>query len=292
MSLTLVAMRRNALTTAGLMIMIGAALVLPATGHTEIRTSADAEAPATPWLGVVVPILAGLLLIRLVPLRLPALVPVDAAQRPTLTRQAWALLGIAVLFPVLVPFLGRDLLYGMVKVALLIGAAWLVLRVWRAPSPAAAHRRTIPRLWWALGPVPAIAGWLYLSEYSPLAGSGDLSGYRDLDRVYLVIVMVFVFLTAGVTEEVFYRAWLQTRLEALHGRWLAITVSALLFAAMHVHRFDSGAFWLSLATILAFNGGFGVLTGYLWARYRNLWANIAVHGAVNAVPLLPLLLPG
>ncbi|WP_113701154.1 CPBP family intramembrane glutamic endopeptidase [Nonomuraea lactucae] len=35
------------------------------------------------------------------------------------------------------------------------------------------------------------------------------------------------------TREIFYRGWLQSRLEVLYGRWPAIVASSLLFAAMH-----------------------------------------------------------
>ena len=102
--------------------------------------------------------------------------------------------------------------------------------------------------------------------------------------------MLFTFVTASVLEEIFYRVILQTRLEALWGRWPAITASTLLFAVMHVHRYGDGRFFDITLLILVSNGGLGLFAGYLWSRYRNVWAILLVHGAINALALLPLFL--
>jgi uncharacterized protein len=99
---------------------------------------------------------------------------------------------------------------------------------------------------------------------------------------------LLTFLTASVLEEIFYRALLQTRLEALLGRWPAITATALLFAAMHTHRIGAGPLAETVAVVLVFNGGFGLFLGYLWARYRNIWSLVVTHGAVNSLTLLPI----
>ncbi|MDG4765674.1 CPBP family intramembrane metalloprotease [Solwaraspora sp. WMMD406] len=275
---------------AGLTAIGGALAWLLLTGRTEIRISADAEAGAVPLSAVVIPLLVGVLLTRLVPARLPTLPLVADDARTALVRQTLALLAIAVAFPLLAFGLGpASVWYGPVKVALLIGGTWWVLRSLAAPSPGAVeHRRAIPAGWYWLGPLPAMVAWGYLSYYSPLRGPDDLSGYRDYDPVFLAGAMVLTFLTAGVVEEVFYRAVLQTRLEALLGRWPAIVVTAVAFAAMHTHRIGDGPLAEVVAVVLVFNGGFGLFVGYLWARYRNIWALIVTHGAVNSITLLPI----
>jgi membrane protease YdiL (CAAX protease family) len=249
---------------------------------------------------VVVPLAVGLLLTRLVPWRLPAMsraapvpaptvvpVPVGPAAPepsepadPNLRRQAIALVAIAVVFPIVSSVRsapGGDLLYPALKLLLLLGGGWLILRLWPAPSPARDHRALLPGRWYWLGPVPAILAWAWLGHYSPLAGDPDLSGYAAIDPAFLAGAAVFTFLTASVTEEIFYRVLLQTRLEAL------------LFAAMHVHRYGDGPAWEITAVILVSSGGLGLLTGYLWSRFRNVWALIVLHGAANALGLLPLL---
>lgn len=278
------------LTGAGLATIGGALGWLVLTGRTEITTSADAEATPVPLLAVVLPLLAGMVLVRLVPPRLPVLPLAEPDARAALTRQVIGLVGIATGFALVALALGPgSVWYGPVKVALLLGGAWLVLRIWPAPSPGGReHRRTLPTRWYWLGPLPAIAGWVWLAYYSPLAPSADLSGYREYDPAFLITVMLLTFLTASVLEEIFYRALLQTRLEALLGRWPAITAAALLFAAMHTHRIGTAPLTETVAVMLVFNGGFGLFLGYLWARYRNIWALIVIHGAVNSLTLLPV----
>jgi membrane protease YdiL (CAAX protease family) len=270
----------------GLFAVAFAGLLL--SGNTEVRISADEEAGPVPLAAAVVPVLAGLLLTRLVPPRLPAL-PVLVDGRPPLARQAYALVGLALAYPVLLLLTGTGPWYGVIKVAVLLGGGALALRIWPADWPGArAHRGVLtPAARW-LAPVPVLAAWGYLFLYSPLGGDRDLSGYQQYDRVVLAGAMVLTFLGASVAEELFYRVMLQTRLEALSGRWPAIVATALLFTLMHVNRLHDGPVAVMLAVIVVFNGGFGLFVGYLWSRYRSLPAIIVAHGAVNSLPLLPI----
>ncbi|MDG4786608.1 CPBP family intramembrane metalloprotease [Micromonospora sp. WMMD1102] len=283
-------MRRRIFTALGLALLISAAAALALFSGFEVRTSADPEAPTKPLAGIVAATLVGLLLVRLVPLRLPAMPPAEAAHRPVLRRQVVGLTAVALLLSALVLAVDPGIWYGPVKLVLFLGGTALLLRLYRTDwRGGRAHRRDLPTRWYWLGPLPALLGWAYLLYYSPLAGSEDVSGYRQYDRVYLLAAMLLTFVTASLAEEIFYRAVLQTRLEALYGRWPAIVATSLLFAAMHTHRIGDGPLWEVVAVILAWNGGFGLLAGYLWARYRNLWAVVALHTAVNSLSLLPLL---
>ncbi|MFY1699649.1 MULTISPECIES: CPBP family intramembrane glutamic endopeptidase [unclassified Solwaraspora] len=282
---------RHLVTGLGLAVIGGAPLWLLATGRTEVTTSADAEASPVPVLAVLLPLAVGIALTRLVPPRLPTMRPAPADARAAIARQALGLAAIAVAFAVAALLLGPgSVWYGPVKVALLLGGAWWVVRAWPAPPPGGReHRRALPARWYWPGPVPAVAAWAWLAYYSPLAGPADLSGYRAYDPAVLVTAMVLTFLTASVLEEVFYRLLLQTRWEALYGHWPAITATALLYAAMHTHRLGDGPAGDTVAVVLMFNGGLGLFLGYLWSRYRNIWAIVAVHGAVNSLTLLPVL---
>jgi uncharacterized protein len=280
--------RRIVLTTLGGALFILAPLLLLLAGHTGIVTSSDEGAAERPlWIGFL-PALAGMALIRLIPATAaPAITEpgdrtgADPGDRTGIRRQVWWLVGIAVAFPAAASVVGgQSLLYPVLKVTLFLGGALLVTRIIRARLPAAA-----PARWFR--PVPAILAW----GVSAFAVPADLAPYRDLDRVYLAAAMTLTFLTASLLEEYFYRVTLQTRIEALYGRWPAIVATALLFAAMHLpSHLGSGEPWVALAGILAFQGFFGLFTGYLWSRYRRFWALVVVHGAVNALPLAPLLL--
>jgi membrane protease YdiL (CAAX protease family) len=271
-------------TVGGLALLIGAPVVLLLMGRTVLATSADAEAGSVPLAAVVVPYLVGLILIRLVPPALPAL---RGTPDDDLRRQAWWLIGLALAFPVAAWFSRDTLVYPVLKILILLVGAWVVLRRIKRPSAGPAHRAEIPRLWYWLGPAVVILGWGYLFFYSPLVET-DVSGYQDWDRVELAVVALYTFLTASVLEEIFYRVILQTRLEELWGRWAAITATALLFTAMHVHRYADGSFTDITLLILTSNGALGLFAGYLWSRYRNVWSLIVVHGAINGLALLPV----
>ncbi|MDQ0364508.1 CPBP family intramembrane glutamic endopeptidase [Catenuloplanes indicus] len=270
---------RIVLTAAGGALLVLAPVLLLVTGHTEIVTSSDEGAGGRPLWTAVVPVLVGTALIRLVPPSLPSLPPASAEPRPAVARQVRWLVGIAVAFPVVIAVAGaQSLAYPLVKVLLFLGGALLVTRLIPAELPAA-----VPVRWfWA---VPAVAGWGLAAFWVP----ADLAPYEEMDRVYLVVAMALTFLTASVLEEWFYRVTLQTRLEAIAGRWPAIVATSLLFAAMHIpSHLGGGHVWVSLAGLLAFQGFFGLFTGYLWSRYRRFGALVVVHGAVNALPLLPV----
>jgi uncharacterized protein len=248
-------MRIRVLTLIGLGLFAAALAGLVLSGQTEVRVSADDEAPPLPLAAAVVPVAVGL----------------------------------ALAYPSLLLLTGTGPWYGVLKVAVLLGGGALALRIWRTEwAGARSHRGALdPAARW-LAPVPALVVWGYLFFYSPLAGDFDLSGYRQYDRVYLAGAMLLTFLSASVAEELFYRVMLQTRLEALFGRWPAIVSTALLFALMHVNRLHDGPVAVMLAVIVVFNGGFGLFVGYLWSRYRSLPAIIVAHGAVNSVRLLPI----
>ncbi|BAL91307.1 hypothetical protein AMIS_60870 [Actinoplanes missouriensis 431] len=281
-------MRTKALTAAGIVLLAGAPILLLVMGRTDLATSADAEAGAVPLAGVVIPYLVGLALIALIPPRLPVLA-VDPDER--LRRQAYWLIGLALLFPLAGVLTGESLVYPVAKVLILLVGAWVVLRRIRRPSPARAHRERIPKLWHWLGPALVILVWGYLFFYSPLA-EWDVSGYEDWDRVELAVVAFYTFLTASVLEEIFYRVILQTRLEALWGRWPGIVATALLFVLMHVHRYADGPFLDITLVILTSNGALGLFAGYLWSKYRNVWAILLVHAAINGLTLIPVLIGG
>lgn len=94
--------------------------------------------------------------------------------------------------------------------------------------------------------------------------------------VWLVIGMA---VRAGVVEELLFRGYAVTRLEALTGRtWLAALLSLTVFVALHVKGWSAGhLIYVALAG--------GALTAlYLWKR--NLTANMVAHVLVDVAGLL------
>ena len=120
---------------------------------------------------------------------------------------------------------------------------------------------------WPLIPVVL---YLLLFQFGPFA-PGAPSVWPD--PVTLIVAATATALTAGVGEEIFYRFWLQTRLEAVGGPFFGVLAASLLFALMHLGSHGESLTWdLRLVAVIAQQGTFGLLCGYLWSRYRRLWA--------------------
>ncbi len=225
---------------------------------------------------LLVPVLAGTAVALVIPLRTPAVA------EPRSVARTWLLVGLAVLFPLLVGIgsLGDSILYLALKVLMFVVVPVVAFRFIRDDVR---QPRIVPRTRWQwLAPVPAIAVWASLAYATPLAPAvPTLKDYPD--PAYVAVAAVSTFLTASVGEEIFYRYFLQTHLEAVAGRSTGIAVAALLFALMHVPTHGSGPAWVIVATAVALQGVTGVFLGVLWSRYRNLWANIVVHAMLNGV---------
>ncbi len=93
-------------------------------------------------------------------------------------------------------------------------------------------------------------------------------GPLDLGKLFLVMV-VFV----GFGEELIFRGLLQSSVEKRHGKYVAIAVSALLFAMMH-----SGYHSLPY---LVFVLGVGLVLAYSYERTGSLGLVALMHGILN-----------
>lgn len=165
-------------------------------------------------------------------------------------------------------------LYPFIKIAFIKIMAGIVVAILRPAvsfdAPRAAWR------WWA--PLAAAAVWFWFAELAPWTSTYNPG---DIDVVLLIIGAVVTAISAGVGEELFYRRWLQTRVEALLGGWAGITIASFLFAIMHLGSHSSGDFITDLTRVIAFQGSMGLFLGLMWWRYRNLWAIILVHLLAN-----------
>ena len=241
--------------------------------------SADPGAPTVPWWVVLLPAVVGIALaLRLPssPQHQPAVVVSTARCRVS----TWLLLALAGVFPLSVSVLGiaggegyvvAKLLLLIVVPAVVVGALRGV-RIVRVPG---AWR------WWA--PALVVTVWTLLSQIAPWNPEHDLS---DVDPVVLAILASATAITAGLGEELFYRRWLQTRLEAGLGPWPGIAVASLAFALMHLGSHGSGVIALDIARVVVSQGSFGLLMGVLWWRYRNFAAIVIAHLIVNGWPVL------
>ncbi|WP_283137053.1 CPBP family intramembrane glutamic endopeptidase [Rhizohabitans arisaemae] len=265
---------------AGVSVFVVAYAWLLLTGNTAFPFSADEGAPDVSLWVAVLPTGAAMVLTLLVAPRRTPPEPLADLARPWLVRETQVLVAMAILFPVVVFALvsvGGGDLYVLFKLLFLLAVPLIAFRLLRKDGPKA---RTFPTPVTWLAPIPAVAVWFVISEIGPL--SPPLTAKLP-DPVTLAVLSLVTFLTAGILEEVFYRGWLQTRLERLYGRWPAILAASLLFAVMHSTRLHALGPALGLASIVAFQGVFGLMQAYLWARYRNIWVVIFTHGVVNLV---------
>ncbi|MBB6173650.1 membrane protease YdiL (CAAX protease family) [Nocardiopsis mwathae] len=106
------------------------------------------------------------------------------------------------------------------------------------------------------------------------------------------------FFAVAVPEEIFFRSMVQTRLERLLGRWGGLLLTALIFAltyallGAHIESdpLPGDGFLTGVVDALLIYGALGVLYGYVWTCYRNLWLNILLHGGVTLLIAAPSLL--
>ncbi|MER5424778.1 CPBP family intramembrane glutamic endopeptidase [Streptosporangium roseum] len=268
---------------AGLVLLAGSAVWLALNGATGIRYSAD-HADTVPMWHRWIPAVAGLILVRLVPPR--AAPPASRPAGRGLCIQAIVLLASAVLFAVTLRLAGGgEPMHTILKAVLLLAVPILLFRLSRrtAPDQGLVHQRSTA--WRRYGPVAPVAAWLALTYAGPLAvPPSDYAAGVDL--VSLLITFVVVFAVNSLLEEVFYRRWLQTRWEHILGRWPAIVLASLLWAAWHVGIQGTGHLATDLASAFVNQGVQGLFLGYLWSRYRVMWPVLVVHGTMNAAPIL------
>jgi membrane protease YdiL (CAAX protease family) len=111
--------------------------------------------------------------------------------------------------------------------------------------------------------------------------------------------IVWVAVTAGLTEEVMFRAVLQTRLAAVLSTTAAcVVIAALIFALAHVpglylraDQADSMGVPVTLVNAIAYAiavlGPPGVFFGVLWSRTQSLVLLIVAHASIDVLPNLP-----
>jgi len=112
------------------------------------------------------------------------------------------------------------------------------------------------------------------------------------------LTFVLMLMTAGFTEELFFRGFLQTRVAVLiKSKWLAVLVVALLFGVYHLPyaylnpRWPSTGDW-GLAWTAALGNGVpgGLILGALYVLTRgNTLACVVLHSLINAVPAMTMI---
>lgn len=252
-----------------LVTLVSIAVVMVALPEgTEV--SSDSSAPALPYWVIIGPSVVGILLTLLLPPRQTPM-PTVPLRRGRLLMTTAALLVLLAVFTIVVTLglvQGED--YILVKFVLFMVLPAVLLLVVRGSL----RIETRPGAWRWWAPLVVLAVWFYLTEVAPWNPPYDPG---DVDTGFLIVAAVATAITASVGEELFFRRWLQTRMEALLGAWAGIGVTSVLFGLMHLGSHGSGDLWLDVARVIAVQGTFGWFLGVMWWRYRNLTLVILAH---------------
>ena len=122
--------------------------------------------------------------------------------------------------------------------------------------------------------------------------------YKQIGKVdqlplRLILGILMPLLTAGLPEELFFRGYLQTRLEKILNRGIAVIITSILFMAWHIpshYLLSNGVDGQSgnLGDVILHTGLpvfiISLLFGYLWSRNRNIIVLILMHWAIDTLP--------
>lgn len=261
-------------------------LILLVNDQWEVRASADSAQSQPIWQLWIPPSLGALAVFLVTRNRARPVWQLDPLQRRRVDVEAGLLALCALAFAAtLVAFGSRDPLYVVAKVVLLVVLPGLTLIVGRRacgplPIPGPANSSLLA--------VVPVAVWAAAAYATPLAPDPVDLG---MDAVGVVLVLGGGFVVNAVVEEVFYRRWLVTRLQAIAGATAAILWSAIAWSAWHAAIQGVGSLGVDLAAVIARHLPMGVFLGLLWIRRRRMWPILTVHGLLNSVPVLLGLVP-
>ena len=97
------------------------------------------------------------------------------------------------------------------------------------------------------------------------------------------LMLAFMILGNGASEELYWRGWLQTRLRAGHRIVFAVPVGAAAYASYHLVTVTS--FAPGPAVVFLFMAGIygaGVLFGWLRERFGTVWPPLLAHTGATA----------
>lgn len=178
----------------------------------------------------------------------------------------------------------------------------LLRRAQRRPLAPLLPTFGLRRTGWTRGLVLAVVVGLIIGLYQATA-SRSAATILELGRsgraLFLFpLAFILMLLTAGFTEEFFFRGFLQTRLEALlHSRIAALLAASAAFGLYHLpyaylnpawpSAGDWGAAWMA-ALGQGIPGGL-ILGGVYLLSGRNLVAAVVLHSLINAFPAMGML---
>lgn len=116
-----------------------------------------------------------------------------------------------------------------------------------------------------------------------------LSGLGDVDPQLYLYLVPLMFLIVGPFEELLYRGVIQQRLRESFGPVAAISLTSVIFAAIHIpaHGFGNAGVASTAASLAALFAG-SLIFGGLYEWTKNLTVVALVHGLYNSILLMLL----
>lgn len=140
--------------------------------------------------------------------------------------------------------------------------------------------------------VALVVGWCAALAAMLIAVQGfgwapmDASRFAGIrgDTAALLGALALSWTTAAFGEEVLFRGFLQSRLQALlgarrHAGVTAAILQALLFALGHAYQGPTG---------ILISGTIGLAFGLLMLRFRTVWPLVIAHGLIDTVSMFAL----
>ncbi|SEW10636.1 CAAX protease self-immunity [Aliicoccus persicus] len=279
----LIKKRYNWLIYCGLILILIAAAWIMIQNNGMIEFSADHDITVPFWHNWVI-YGALLLLILFLPGSSSGNNPLSNKNRKVLVRQSTILTTLALLLFIgllLVPKADVFSYFPLFKIVLLLIAPivmFFIYRQKRLKTERLLNHSYLKDNQWLYPSIITIM-WIALYYFSPFS-SPEVPGY-EIEWNVLFIGALVSFLINSVLEEVFYRVWLQTRLEVLLGTWPAIMVTSILWAVWHMAIQGGESADIAFSNVIVNQGVTGLFLGFLWAKYRNVWVLIIIHGLMN-----------
>ncbi|WP_254489020.1 CPBP family intramembrane glutamic endopeptidase [Bacillus thuringiensis] len=267
-----------------MLIILLSSLWLIWIGETNIRYSGDHKGTIPFWYKWI-PVIVGILLVRFLPFHHKNYNPLQQFEPRRIIIQTAILFLSGSLFMICLlttnfEGMALQLWFMIFKIILLLFTPLMLLLFYKKERPKQV-KPTGDIRWHQFTPLIVIIIWGYFNFFS-IFSTPFVS--MKMEPTILISILLVGFLINSVLEEIFYRVWLQTRLELLLGTWPAILLTSLLWASWHIALHGSGHWDIDTATVIVNLGIVGLFLGYLWARYRKVWVIIIVHGLINAHP--------
>ncbi len=136
--------------------------------------------------------------------------------------------------------------------------------------------------------IVAIKGLEYL--FFGNLGEPDVSRFDIIktNPIYLFFTLLFVWITAGLGEEIIWRGFMMNNMAILFGNsskaWmLSLLVTSVIFGSIHLYQGWVGVLQTGLA---------GLFLGIIYIKNGkyNLWLNVFTHGFIDTISLTYLYL--